>query len=56
VLVIDLGQTLVDQPSQSEHRSVLDDALLAGGRNTVPLRGAILASRPLQTTSTSAAS
>src|SRR6187401_1681957 len=43
VLVMDLGQTLVDQPSQSEHRSVLDDALLAGGRNTVPLRGAILA-------------
>ena len=43
VLVIDLGQTFVDQPSQSEHHSVLDDALLAGGRNTVPLRGAILA-------------
>ena len=45
VLVIDLGQTLVDKPSQSEQRSVLDDALLSSGRNTVPLRGAILALR-----------
>lgn len=45
VLVIDLGQTFVDQPSRSEHRSVLDDALLAGGRNTLPLRAAIVALR-----------
>src|SRR6187399_366406 len=45
VLVIDLGQTFVDQPSHSEHRTVLDDALFAGGRNTIPLRGAILALR-----------
>ncbi|MCC6431575.1 MAG: signal peptide peptidase SppA [Gemmatimonadaceae bacterium] len=45
ILVIDLDQTFVDAPTAADHRSVLDDALLAGGANTVPLRGAILALR-----------
>ncbi|MBL0170216.1 MAG: signal peptide peptidase SppA [Gemmatimonadaceae bacterium] len=45
VLIIDLDQTLVDAPTGTEHRSVLDDALMAGGKNTVPLRAAILSLR-----------
>jgi len=43
ILVVDLEQTLSDRPAQSEHRSVLDDALMSGGANTVPLRSAIMA-------------
>ena len=45
VLIVDLEQTLVDAPTRSERRSVLDDALFAGGQNTLPLRAAILSLR-----------
>ena len=45
VLVVDLEQTFVDAPTAAEHKTVLDDALFAGGQNTVPLRAAILALR-----------
>lgn len=45
VLIVDLDQTLVDAPTNAERRSVLDDALFAGGQNTVPLRAAILSLR-----------
>lgn len=45
VLVIDLEQTFVDAPTAAEHSSILDDALFAGGQNTIPLRSAMLALR-----------
>lgn len=45
ILVIDLDQTLVDRPAAAERRSVLDDALMAGGEHTVPLRSAMIALR-----------
>jgi protease IV len=45
VLIVDLDQTFVDKPTATEHRSVLDDALLSGGQNTVPLRSAMIALR-----------
>jgi protease-4 len=45
ILVVDLEQTFVDAPTSAEHKTVLDDALFSGGRNTVPLRAAILALR-----------
>ncbi len=45
VLVVDLDQTLVDAPTSNEQGSVLDDVLLAGGENTVPLRATMLALR-----------
>lgn len=45
VLVVDLDQTFVDKPSGTEHKSVLDDALLAGGEHTIPLRAAMIALR-----------
>lgn len=45
ILVVDLGQTLIDAPARSAQRSVLDDALLSSGENTVPLRSAILSLR-----------
>ncbi len=45
VLVVDLDQTLVDKPAAAERRSVLDDALMAGGEHTIPLRSAMIALR-----------
>jgi protease-4 len=45
VLLLDLDQTFVDAPTAAEHHSVLDDALLAGGKNTLPLRSAMIALR-----------
>lgn len=45
VLIVDLDQTLVDAPSSTGPRSALDDALMAGGRSTLPLRSAILSLR-----------
>jgi protease IV len=45
ILIVDLDQTLVDAPTATEHRSVLDDALFSGGERTVPLRAAMLALR-----------
>ncbi|MCC6244349.1 MAG: signal peptide peptidase SppA [Gemmatimonadaceae bacterium] len=45
VLVVDLEQTFVDAPTAAEHSSILDDALFAGGQNTIPLRSAMLALR-----------
>lgn len=43
VLIFDLHQTLVDAPTATDKRSVLDDALFSGGERTVPLRAAMLA-------------
>jgi protease-4 len=45
VLIVDLDQTFVDAPAANERRSALDDALLSGGQNTIPLRSAIIALR-----------
>lgn len=45
VLVVDLDQTLVDAPAGNESSSVLDDVLLTGGENTLPLRAAMVALR-----------
>ncbi|MEQ1694040.1 MAG: S49 family peptidase, partial [Gemmatimonas sp.] len=45
VLIVDLDQTFVDAPTGASHKSVLDDALMAGGQNTLPLRSAILSLR-----------
>lgn len=45
VLIVDLDQTFVDAPAAAERRSALDDALLSGGQNTIPLRSAIIAIR-----------
>ena len=45
VLVMDLDQALVDAPTTVEHHSVVDDLLVTGGQNTLPLRSAIMALR-----------
>ncbi len=45
ILVIDLGQALSDRPAESDRRSFLDDALLSGGENSIPLRSAMTALR-----------
>lgn len=45
ILIVDLDQTLVDAPAVTAQRSFLDDALMASGQNTVPLRSAMLALR-----------
>ncbi len=45
ILVIDLEQALSDRPAEMERRSFIDDALMSGGENSVPLRSAIRALR-----------
>ncbi len=45
ILVINLEQVLSDRPAEADRRSFLDDALLAGGEHSIPLRSAMTALR-----------